>query len=288
MVPALTWIATAEAVNNVGAKPVFVDVDAVTYTIDVEKIEEKISSKTRAIIPVHLYGCPANMHELGVISKKHKLHLVEDCAQAHGAEYFEKKVGTFGIASAFSFFPTKNLGAYGDAGAVVTDDPALYEKVKRISNHGQASIKHDHKLIGRNSRLDTLQAAILKVKLKYLDLWNQKRIGAAMHYIERLKEFRDIALPFSVPDTKHVYHIFVIRTNNRDTVMEILKRKEISCAVHYPRSLPFTEAYKHKMKEPDDYSVSRRLTEEILSLPIYPEIENHQIDIICDQIIGSL
>ena len=163
IVPALTWIATAEAVNNVGAEPVFVDVNSLNYTIDFKSIERQITKKTKAIIPVHLYGCPADMNEIIRIAEKFGLYVIEDCAQAHGAEYFGKKVGTFGIASAFSFFPSKNLGAFGDGGAIVTNNKELADLSKEISNHGQLNKKHKHLMIGRNSRLDSIQASILRV-----------------------------------------------------------------------------------------------------------------------------
>jgi dTDP-4-amino-4,6-dideoxygalactose transaminase len=287
LVPALTWIATAESVNNVGAEPVFVDIDPETYTIDVNKIERKLSKKTRAIIPVHLYGCPAHMDEIISIARKYNLFVIEDCAQAHGAEYSSKKVGTFGIASAFSFFPSKNLGAYGDAGAIMTDDPVLFEKAARISNHGQWKVKHDHVIIGRNSRLDSIQAAILNVKLKHLDNWNQRRIVAATYYIKKLGLCDEIVLPVTVPGSKHVYHLFVIRTKRRDHMIELLNEKNIAWSVHYPRPLPYTAAYNYKLNPNDDYQVSRLVTNEILSLPLYPEIENQQIDLICNQIIEN-
>ena len=166
IVPALTWISTAEAVNNTGAEPVFVDVNKDNYTIDYSKIEEKITSRTKAIIPVHLYGCPAAMEEINNIAVKHGLHVIEDCAQSHGANYRGVKTGTIGIASAFSFFPSKNLGAYGDGGAIVTSNKELYETARMISNHGQLKTKHNHTIIGRNSRLDSLQASVLNVKLR--------------------------------------------------------------------------------------------------------------------------
>ena len=186
IVPALTWIATAEAVNNVGAEPIFVDINQDNYTIDVSKIEEKITSKTKAIIPVHLYGCPADMNEIIRIAKEYELFIVEDCAQAHGAEYSGKKVGTFGIAAAFSFFPSKNLGAFGDGGAVVTNNEELANKVRMISNHGQLQTRHLHAVIGRNSRLDSIQASVLNVKLPYLDKWNTNRIKVSQLYKFRL------------------------------------------------------------------------------------------------------
>lgn len=286
IVPALSWIATAEAVNNVGAEPVFVDIEEKCYTIDVTRIEEKITSKTKAIIPVHLYGCPVDMDEILRISKKHSLFIIEDCAQAHGAMYKGKKVGTFGTASAFSFFPTKNLGAFGDAGAIVTDSSEIADKARMISNHGQMNTRHKHNIIGRNSRLDTLQAEVLKVKLNYLDTWNQNRIIAAAKYKERLSNCKEIILPEIPQGRTHVYHLFVIRTKRREDIIYEFRKRNIAFSIHYPTPLPFLDAYKYKQQTPDNFPVSARVTEEIISLPFYPEITDNYIDIVCDTILG--
>ena len=281
IVPALTWISTAEAVNNVGAEPVFVDVDAETYTIDIRKIEEKISGKTKAIIPVHLYGCPAEMDQILEIAGKYKLFVIEDCAQAHGAEYNGRKIGTFGIASAFSFFPSKNLGAFGDAGAVVTNDRELYETVCKISNHGQLKIKHEHSRIGRNSRLDTIQAAVLGAKLTHLDDWNKQRIHAAEYYRSVLSGVKEIILPSVLNNRKHVFHLFVVRLKNRQNLVEMFGKNDIQFGIHYPKPLPFLDAYRYKNHTPGDFPVALRMTEEIISLPIFPEITDHQISEVC-------
>jgi dTDP-4-amino-4,6-dideoxygalactose transaminase len=285
IVPALTWISTAEAVTTVGAEPVFVDINPNNYTLDFTKIEEKISKKTKAIIPVHLYGCPSDMNEIGAIAKKHGLLIIEDCAQAHGAEYFGKKTGTFGIASAFSFFPSKNLGAFGDAGAIVTDDKDLSDLVRKISNHGQLNGKHKHYITGRNSRLDSIQAAILSVKLKYLDDWNIKRKNVASSYISRLGEMSEFILPVTEPGKKHVYHLFVIRCREREKLITLLNEKNISWGIHYPNALPFTDAYRYQKRIPGDFLVSGAIVENIISIPIYPELTEEQIEIICDQLI---
>jgi dTDP-4-amino-4,6-dideoxygalactose transaminase len=287
IVPALTWISTAEAVNNVGAEPVFADVDKVSYTIDSNKIEGLISRKTKAIIPVHLYGCPAAMREITTIAEKHGLFVVEDCAQAHGAEYFGKKVGSFGIASAFSFFPSKNLGAFGDGGAIVTNNKDLYETARKISNHGQLKTKHEHFIIGRNSRLDSLQATILKVKLVHLDNWNLNRNQIVSLYKKRLIENKEIILPETLINTYHVFHLFVIRCKNREHISAVLDEKKISWAVHYPRPLPFLEAYRYKKHIPSEFPVSHQITSEIISLPMYPELKESQVNFICDQILGK-
>jgi dTDP-4-amino-4,6-dideoxygalactose transaminase len=285
IVPALTWISTSEAVNNVGAEPVFAEVNKDTYTIDYTKIEEKITKKTRAIIPVHLYGCPADMNEITKIAEKHGLFVIEDCAQAHGAEYYGRKVGTFGIASAFSFFPSKNLGAFGDGGAIVTDNQDLAETVRKISNHGQLHEKHRHFIIGRNSRLDSIQAAVLLVKLKYLDGWNEKRRKAATYYISRLKGNGSFVLPYVEQGKKHVYHLFVIRCENRDNIIKLLDAKNISWGIHYPNPLPFLDAYGYKNHKLEDFAVSGNITKKILSIPVYPEITEDQQNCICDQLL---
>jgi dTDP-4-amino-4,6-dideoxygalactose transaminase len=285
IVPALTWIATAEAVNNVGAEPVFVDIDQNNYTIDVRKIEEKINKKTRAIIAVHLYGSPADMDEITAIAQRSGLFVIEDCAQAHGAEYSGKKIGTIGIAAAFSFFPSKNLGAFGDAGAVVTNDQELANKVRMISNHGQLQTRHHHAVVGRNSRLDSIQASVLNVKLPYLDKWNTNRITASKQYMSRLQGNGSIILPASEIGKKHVFHLFVIRIKNRKKIMEALSNSNISSGIHYPAPLPFLEAYNYKKHKRDDFPVSVNTSKEILSLPIYPEITESQIDFICDQLL---
>ena len=285
LVPALTWISTAEAVTNVGAEPVFVDIDLNTYTIDYTKIPEKLTNRTKAIIPVHLYGCPADMNEIKKIAEKHGLFIIEDCAQAHGAEYYGRKIGTFGIASAFSFFPSKNLGAFGDAGAIVTNNKDLGEVIRKISNHGQLTEKHKHFLIGRNSRLDSIQASILNVKLKHLDSWNNKRRQLASLYISRLKERKEFILPYVELNKKHVYHLFVIRCRHREKLIELLDEKNISWGIHYPNALPFIDPYRYKKHKPQDFINSSEIIKDIISIPIYPELTEVQLNIICDQLL---
>jgi dTDP-4-amino-4,6-dideoxygalactose transaminase len=281
LVPALTWIATAEAVNNVGAEPVFVDINPDNFTIDVGKIKEKIAKKTKAIIAVHLYGSPADIAEILSIAKEFGLFVVEDCAQAHGAEYNGQKIGTFGIAAAFSFFPSKNLGAFGDAGAIVTNENEISEKARMITNHGQLIHRHTHSIIGRNSRLDTIQASILNVKLPYLDKWNDKRRGVANVYLSNLKESAGMILPKMEKNKKHVFHLFVIRTQIREKLMATLDKNNIGCGIHYPKALPFLDAYLYKKHKTSDFPVSTRITNEILSIPVYPEITQEQVCRIC-------
>ncbi len=285
IVPALTWIATAEAVSNVGAEPVFADVNPDNYTIDHTKIESKITKRTKAIIPVHLYGFPADMNEILNIAKGNNLYVVEDCAQAHGAEYFGRKVGTFGIAGAFSFFPSKNLGAFGDGGAILTNSKELADISRKIANHGQLNDKHSHFIVGRNSRLDSIQAAVLRVKLKYLDEWNLKRKEVALFYMSRLKDKTVLTLPQVTKDRKHVFHLFVIRCKNRKSLISLLDEKEIAWGLHYPKALPFLDAFRYKNHKEDEFPVSARLTDEIISIPVYPELTTMQLNIICGQLL---
>lgn len=285
IVPALSWIATAEAVNNVGAEPVFVDVKLSDYTIDTSKIEKLINNKTKAIIPVHLYGCPCDMDDIMSIARKHKLFVIEDCAQAHGAEFNGKKIGSFGDASAFSFFPSKNLGAFGDSGAVITNDQKIADSVRMIANHGQLQQRHNHQVIGRNSRLDTIQASILNVKLKYLDAWNLKRIEASDHYKCNLKKLTSIHLSEYSSNKKHVFHIFSIQTSDRENIISKLTTANVATGIHYPTPLPLLEAYKYKGHCEKDFPVALKITREVLTLPLYPEISKAQIDKICSEII---
>jgi dTDP-4-amino-4,6-dideoxygalactose transaminase len=285
IVPALTWIATAEAVSNINAEPVFVDIDPLTYNIDPKKIEEKITKKTKVIIPVHLYGRPARMDEIIRIAGKNGLFVVEDCAQAHGAEFHGRKIGTFGIASAFSFFPSKNLGAFGDGGAIITNSADIADSARKLSNHGQLKEKHTHYLIGRNSRLDTIQASVLNVKLKYLDEWNKKRNDVASFYRSRLKDQADLILPYPEEYIQHVYHLFVIRSKQRKKIIELLDEQSISWGIHYPEALPFLAPYDYKNPASEDFTVARHITEEIISLPIYPEITAEQLNTICNVLL---
>ncbi|ODS33877.1 MAG: aminotransferase DegT [Candidatus Scalindua rubra] len=275
ILPVNTFIATALGVSSVGAIPVFVDCDYETYNIDPEKIEEKITSQTKAIIAVHLYGQPAEMDSILEIAKKHNLYVIEDACQAHGAFYKDQRVGTFGIASAFSFYPGKNLGAYGDGGAVITNEVSIAEKINKLREYGQKQ-KYVHTEKGTNSRLDGLQAAILRVKLRYLDEWNDKREEVAFYYCDSLKDLQ-IGLPKTRPDRSHVFHLFVIETHNRDELLQFLKQREIFCGIHYPIPLHFQEAYKELGYKAGDFPVSERASSRILSLPIYPELEKEEI-----------
>ena len=273
IVPALTWISTAEAVNNVGAEPVFVDILSNEFTIDPKLIEDKITDRTKAIIPVHLYGLPARMPDIMAIAEKHNLKILEDCAQAHGASIDGKTVGTFGDIASFSFYPGKNLGAYGDAGAMVTNDAELAVQMKQLANHGQIR-KHDHKIIGRNSRMDTMHAAVLNVKLRHIERWTEQRIACAKRYNELLSAVQKPIVPEGY---RHVYHLYVIQSDIRDELMAKLKAADIGCAIHYPTALPFVEAYKYKGHLTSDFPIAAHATSRILSLPMYAEMGEGEI-----------
>ncbi len=281
IVPAISWIATSEAVSSVGAKPVFVDVESDFYCIDPDLIEAKISEKTKAIIPVHLYGHPADMHSILRIAKANNLMVMEDCAQAHGAEIDGKKVGTFGDAASFSFFPGKNLGAFGDAGGMVTNNPDIAKRARMISQHGQSGQKHAHLIEGRNSRMDGIQAAILDVKLKHLDQWTYMRIANAAKYLDLLKDV-GLCLPKTKDGCKHVFHLFVIRAERRNEILEFLIENGISAAVQYPKALPFLDAYDSFGHKAADFPVANAVQKEVLSLPMFPELEAEEIKYIVD------
>ena len=278
-----SWISTSETISQTGAKPVFIDIEPDYFNIDTEKIEEKITKKTKAIIPVHLYGQPAKIEEIKEICEKYKLFLVEDCAQAHFAEYDGQKVGTFGMAGTFSFYPGKNLGAYGDAGAIITNNDDFAIKARMFASHG-ALQKHQHEMEGINSRMDGIQAAILNVKLKYIDDWNSARHNHALRYNELLSALSEIKTPKIRESSFHIFHLFVIRTNKRDKLANYLKSKKISMGIHYPTALPFLPAYKYLGHKSSDFPVAHQYQHEILSLPMYPELSTDQIDYVGNSI----
>jgi dTDP-4-amino-4,6-dideoxygalactose transaminase len=279
IVPANSFIATSEAVTHAGATPVFVDCHPDYYTIDPEKIKNAVTRKTKALMPVHLYGLPAEMDEILKIANEYELKVIEDCAQAHGASYKNIKVGTFGNASAFSFYPGKNLGAYGDAGCMVTNDDALAERLRMWVNHGRTG-KYDHEFEGKNSRMDALQAAILSVKLKHINKWNESRNNVAKQYFQNLKNTKFV-VP-SIPDySYHAFHQFVVRCDNREILQEELKKNNIETGVHYPIPLPFLKAYEKYNLSKSDYPVSNDYMNKLLSLPMYPEISYESVDFIC-------
>ncbi len=279
-----SFIATAEAVTMAGAKVVFVDIHPLTYNMDVHRIEEKITYRTKAIIPVHLYGQPADMDPILALARKYDLRVIEDAAQAHGAEYKGRKIGSIGDVACFSFYPGKNLGAYGDAGAIVTDDDDIARRARMFANHGRVS-KYDHELEGINSRLDGLQAAVLNVKLKHLDEWTEKRRRAAYHYNERLKD-TPLTTPVEIDDVKAVYHLYVVRARNgtREALIHHLARRGVSTGIHYPIALPKLKAYSYRNFGARDFPRALEASNEILSLPLYPELTEQHILYIADSV----
>ena len=283
IVPATSFIATSEAVTAAGGRVVFVDVDERNFNIDVSEIEAKVTGKTRAIIPVHLYGQPADMDPINKIAQRHNLKVIEDSAQAHGAEYKGRRTGTLGDVACFSFYPGKNLGAYGDAGAVVTNDEEIAEEVRMMANHGRLK-KYDHLFEGVSSRLDGLQAAILDVKLRHLEEWTAARHEIAANYNNLLSDLQGVVLPKEELYARHVYHLYGIRVANRDALRECLKEKGISTGIHYPTPLPSLKAYDYLGYKSADFPVSERLAKEVLSLPMYPELTGEQVEFITNAI----
>jgi dTDP-4-amino-4,6-dideoxygalactose transaminase len=270
-----TFVATVFAIAHVGAQPVLVDVEPDGYNIDTSVIERAISERTKAIIPVHLYGQPAEMDEILAIAKSHGLRVVEDACQAHGARYRGQRVGSFGDAACFSFYPGKNLGALGDGGAIVTNDSELAEGLRILRHCGQ-STKNVHPMIGYNSRLDTLQAAVLRVKLRHLDEWNERRQAAARLYTELLSE-AGVVLPTERPCSEHVYHLYVIQHQQRDALLDQLANEGISCGIHYPLAVNEHEPFKHVKTFPEGAPNARVRSRRILSLPMSAHISDDQI-----------
>jgi dTDP-4-amino-4,6-dideoxygalactose transaminase len=283
IIPSNTYIATALAVSHAGAKPIFVEPDIGTYNIDSGKIEAAISSRTKAILPVHLYGQCCDMEPILEIARKHNLYIVEDNAQAQGAIYKGRKTGSFGDINATSFYPTKNLGALGDAGAVTTNDDGLADKVRLLRNYGSDK-KYYHEIKGYNSRLDELQAALLLVKLKHLDNWNKERRGIAGLYIQLLSNTGDVILPASIADGAHVYHQYVIRTKKRDTLQEFLNKNGIGTMIHYPVPIHMQKAYSGIGYKEGDLPIAEEIAETVLSLPVYPGLKVKDIEYIVQTI----
>ncbi len=279
IVPANSFIATSEAVSLAGARPVFVDCDPAFYNIDVGQLERAITKKTKAIIAVHLYGRPAAMDEIAAFAIKHGLHLIEDAAQAHGATYKGRRVGTFGACGCFSFFPGKNLGALGDAGAIVCNDPALAERFAMYANHGRKE-KYSHEQEGVNSRLDGLQAAILSIKLKQLERWNARRRAVAQIYDEALGSM--MSTPAHSADHVSSQHLYVVRVKNRDALQKKLKECGIETGIHYPIPLHMLPAYKYLGHKAEDFPVAAKFKDEILSLPIHGCMPDDQVKFVVD------
>jgi dTDP-4-amino-4,6-dideoxygalactose transaminase len=282
-----TFIATAEAVSFCGARPVFVDIDERTYTMDPSLLERAITPRTRAIIPVHLYGQMAQMDPILEIARRHRLPVVEDACQAHGALYKGKRAGSLGVAGCFSFYPGKNLGALGEAGAVVTNDLELAGKIKELRDHGQAR-KYYHSRIGWNARMDGIQGAVLRVKLKRLEAANSRRRANARVYEELLGGTEEMITPYVAPDNRHIYHVYTVRVKERDLVLESLAGKGISCAVHYPLPLHLQEAYRSLDYGEGSFPVAERCAREVLSLPMYPELSREQIEAVAGELKDCL
>lgn len=277
IVPAHSWISTSETVTQAGAKVVFCDTSDSTFTIDTSQIVEKITPRTVGIIPVHLYGQAADMDEILSIASSNNLWVIEDCAQAHLAEYKGKKVGTFGDAATFSFYPGKNLGAMGDAGAIISNNSELVNNMKRFARHGGIT-KGEHIIEGINSRMDGIQAAILNIKIKHIVEWTKKRQEVAKKYLLSLANIKELNLPKVMPHNSHVWHLFVIKTYNRDELAEFLKNQGIQTVINYPICLPLLPAYNYLDHSSSDFPVASEHQSRILSLPIYPEIDNEQMD----------
>ncbi len=277
-----TFVATTETIVMLGAKPVYVDIDPETYNINPKKIKEKITDKTKAILPVHLYGNPAEMDEILSIAKEYNLFVIEDSAQGFGAEYKGKKVCSFGDVACISFFPSKNLGCYGDGGMVVTNSDKIHEKVRMIASHG-SKVRYVHETLGMNSRLDAIQAAILNVKLKYIDEWNDKRIKFAKLYSEKLSSLSKIKTPVQKDYVKHIYHQFTIRVENREELQKYLSSKNIPTAIHYPIPLHLQPAFRGYAEE-GSLPESEKAAKEVLSLPMHPDLLVEEIEYITNSI----
>lgn len=284
-----TFIATTEAISMCGAKPVFVDIDERTYNIDPQKIEEyletrnsKSETRPKAIIPIHLYGQPAEMETILNIAKKYHLKVIEDACQAHGAIYQSKKVGSFGDAACFSFYPSKNLGAFGDGGMIVTNSQEIAEKIKLLRNHGQED-KYTHVIEGFCKRLHGIQAAVLRVKLRHLSQWNASRRQNAKAYNKALGKTAVIT-PLASDNVEHVYHLYVVRVEERDRLRQRLAKKGIGSGVHYPVPLHFQPAYTHLGYGSGSFPVTEKVTSEILSLPMFPELSHEDIKEVADEV----
>jgi dTDP-4-amino-4,6-dideoxygalactose transaminase len=277
-----TFIATGEAIVLAGAFPVFVDIDPFTYTMDVRQIESRITARTRAILPVHLYGQCADMDPILEIAQKYGLFVIEDACQAHGAEYKGRKAGGIGTMAAFSFYFTKNLGAYGEGGMVTTNDSDLAHRVQMLRDHGSEK-RYYHEFLGWNARLDELQAAVLHVKLPHLDRWNELRRQDAALYNQAMQSL-DLIIPCEAPHNRHVYHLYVIRSKQRDELRQYLNEKGIGTGIHYPVPIHLQKPFSEYGLGPGSLPVTETITGEILSLPMYPELKNEQIDRVVEQV----
>lgn len=281
IVPSFTFMATAGAVSSVGATPVFADVDATSFNLDPAQVAKRITPRTKAIVVVHLYGHPADMNAFLELGREHNLKIIEDCAQATGALYHGRKVGTMGDAGCFSFFPSKNLGGAGDGGMVLTAHPEIDERLRCLRGHGSRR-KYYHDELGTNSRLDEIQAAVLRVKLKHLARWNEKRRAVAAVYTEKLAGV--VNTPVVAANCQHVYHQYTIKTSRRDQMMQFLNSHGVGAIVYYPRALHQQQVYRHLNTRGADLPVTERIQDEVLSLPMYPELTAAQIE----QVVGAV
>jgi dTDP-4-amino-4,6-dideoxygalactose transaminase len=280
-----TFISSVDSIVRNGAKPVFIDINPDTYCIDTSQIEKKITKKTKAILPVHLYGNPVNMDSIMETAKKYNLYVIEDACQAHGAKYKCKRVGGIGDVGCYSFYPVKNLGAYGDGGMVVTDNAELAEKIRKLRNYGQPK-KYEHDFVGVNSRLDEIQAACLRVKLKHLDRWNQGRRQIASLYATLLKNI-PVITPGQSEFAEHVYHLYVIRSEHRDSLQEKLSKKNIHTQIHYPIPVHKQKAYQ-ELGFNVTLPVTEQICKEILSLPMHPFLKKNDVHTVVEAIKASL
>ena len=285
ILPAYTFFATIGSVLHVGATPILVDVDEKSYCIDIEETRAKVTSATKAIIPVHLYGQAADMDALAEIAKENNLSIIEDNAQAFGADYKGKKTGSIGDIGCLSFFPSKNLGAYGDGGMVVTNNPKLAEKMRMLRAHGWKK-KYFPEILGYNSRLDALQAAILRVKLPHLDKWNEGRRKVAHIYSKALSETPNLQIPFEAPNRTHVYHLYILQIPNRDELREKLKEAGIGTSVYYPQPLHLAEPCKSLGYKEGDFPVAEKASLETIAIPVYPEMSDDQIAYVLEIVKG--
>ena len=271
-----SFIATAEAISFTGATPVFADIDERTYNLDPGKIEAVITERTKAIIPVHLFGQPADLDPIIAIAREHGLRVLEDAAQAHGAEYKGRRIGSISDAACFSFYPGKNLGAFGEGGGVVTNDPELRDRINILRDHGQSK-KYHHKVIGWNGRMDGIQGAVLSIKLKHLDESNAGRRAHAAHYDRLLADLDGVTIPASSEHLHHVYHVYAIRVADREHVMKELGERGIASGIHYPVPIHLQEAYKNLGYAPGSFPVAERCAAEFVSLPMFPELLPSQV-----------
>lgn len=282
----MTFVATTAAILYANAKPVFVDVDPVTWTMDPAKIEAAITPRTKAIMPVHLHGLMADLDPILAIAEKHGLKVIEDAAQAHGAEYKGKRAGALGHVACFSFYPGKNLGAYGEGGAIVSNDPEIMKTVRMLRDWGQSQ-KYVHVLKGFNARLDEIQAAVLRVKLRYIEGWTEGRRAAAAGYAKGLAGC-ELTLPNPPAHCRHVYHVYALRTPNRDALQAALQQAGVGTGIHYPTPVHLQPAYAELGHKPGDFPVSEQLGREFLSLPMFGELSPEQVDAVCNAVKAAL